>query len=447
MDAINGLSLVSAMPVCHGKAQRGRKGETPERFLRQLQLFIGSLPAATTDTQKINLVTRNLRGEAQDWWVYTCNPAENAPSIYDRRRIKEDFDYFVAQFKAQFYSIADTTALTDDISDVLQRDAEALTSFLDRLMYTLRPVTVQMQERGTRRAEQHDYTECIPNWFLLELDAAFRPDNPIPLLRARVNQAIQEIAINAGRMATILDVYDHEYLNVARTAIRNTKHEWAKSALRKHMHPDMMDLRQLREAVEKVEKTKRQGADFASNIVSVINDEDEQDGTDQYDGEEEEYDQDVEEDEESYDETIAPIRGGRGFRGRGRGRGGRAAPRGGRGRGKGPAGNTAGAPRKPSATSSKWCWWCLSSTHDTEVCRSIKSAREQINANKPQKSRKPRGQQQQQQQAQPAQQPQPAQPPPAWQQPMDVDAAAANASSNAVYIDPAVIDYRPAVNY
>ena len=462
MDQFNGLALMSSMPLCYGKShgKKPREGVTPEVFLRTCELFLSTLPA-TADTQKIGLLTRHLRDEAQDWWHYQCCPAEGVPCPYDRVRIKNDYAYFCEQFKKYFFSITDATGLTQDISDVHPKEGEPLTSFLDRLMYTIRPVTTQFQNRTHRRVDNLDLNVAIPEDLNTQMQQHYHPaagEVAAPLLEDRLRRNVQQLCANVARLVADQTVYDAEYFNIAQVAARNCKQEWQRTTLNKHMHEDHMDVLRLKHAVADVERTRRTPARYASNLVAAVDGQDA--GDTPADEDEDDYDPDAapDDDDDAPDgddaDQVDAIRGAQRGRGRGKSRGG------GKGRGKAPP---------PGKGRGMWCWFCTTSTHFTRDCNDIRKARELWSTNKPKGKGKGKGkdkaggqqqqaapQQQQQQQAPQQQYQQQYQQRPApyrqqpqhhggWSQPMDVDASTSSAQFYAA--GPSYAHDQPAENY
>ncbi len=461
MEQFNGLALMSSMPLCYGKShgKKPRDGVTPEVFLRTCELFLTTLGQATPDAQKIGLLTRHLREEAQDWWHFQCCAPEGVPSPYDRHRIKNDYAYFCEQFRQYFFAITDASGLTQDISDVQPKEGEPLSSYLDRLMYTIRPVTTQFQNRTHRRVDNLDLNASIPEDLNTQMREHFHPvapNPPAPILEARLRTNLQQLCANVARQVANYTVYDAEYFNIAQIAARNCKQEWQRTTLNKHMHEDTMDVMRLKAAVTEVERTRRTPVRYASNLVAAAEGHDDDDGA--ADNEDDDFDPDAPPEDDNdgppdqEPEPVDAVRGG--HRGRGRGRGA------GRGRGK--------APPKAGGARGLWCWFCLTTTHMSKDCNDIRKAREMWSLNKPKGKGKGKGKgQQQQQQQQPQQQqqnPQQAQYQQSqprqqqqqqqyygqprqggWQQPMEVDAAASAAQFYAE--GPAYARDQPAENY
>ena len=405
-NAANTLQLLSALPACYGRAPNGRpkKGESPETFLQSLELHFHSIDPHMAPVQKIALVTRNLRGECRDWWLHQCNPIEGAPRRYEDR-IQTDYDYFKNAFKEYFFSITDTSGLTQDISDVVPAEGELIAQYLDRLLYTIRPVTAEFQKRTARRTaavnfdnlRNEDLVNALRDLYPVAPAAGGPVPDPVIAPQDTLIGAIRAFVTRAAAHAANLAVFDAEYFNIAQVAARNIKQDFMRTTIRKHMHVDDMDLTQLKMHATTAEKARTPNARFASTLVNEIDvaEIDDASQAPPADGDS------GESDSATDDEYGAPVNYAQ-----------RSGYRGKKARGKGPPSASRKAKAGSAATpTGKWCEFCQSATHNTSECRSMKAARELWLQHNPPKPRRGKGkkdggaQQQQQQQQHAGQQP------------------------------------------
>lgn len=273
--AANTLSILSTMPYFHGRGN-GRKvkdGDTAERFIRNMEGHFRVMTPQPTDAQKIGYVTRHLKGSALDWWFHRCLTPEGAPCWYDRARIDTDYDYFEQQFKKQWFTVYDQRVISDNIDDVQQESGEGPTAFIERLMYTLRPVTTVIQARAAA-AERAlaNYDNLRPARLVQGLTSLRTIEAHFPNGFDLETDIVAPIAafVQAGALQAInRTVYDMEFLNIARTAARKLKQDYARNVVRQNLSVQPMDLDRLQELVQALENVHRPQPQYASTQQQV----------------------------------------------------------------------------------------------------------------------------------------------------------------------------------
>ena len=402
-DPIGNVSILQSIPHYHGSV--GNPKDSAERFLQSVRRTLAALTPEPTDRRKIALLTRHLQGRAFDWYENSCHPPRHMRCAYDRDRIDTDFDYFCEQFKQKFFVARDQTSISDDISDVRPKEKEPASIYMDRLIFTLRPVTVLLHDRWVARVNaQPNYDQDVPaNARTLWQEIAAIPGLPAAITQERFFQVLGTMAQNASRRMAGMFAEDNEFLNVARVAAKHATQEYARDVIREHMLDDGMTLHDLQHRVTLRERIKRAPAMsaqafVASTTVEGANDDDGNVCEIQTDQTDEAQDADVDAEEEAMLEAVrAQFRKKKkqtSNKRKGANKQQQQPPRGQK--------ITAGQPGGPPSGEPQWCWYCKVATHKTSVCRKMNGAREHYDANPPpprsKQNRKPWQQKQQQQQ-------------------------------------------------
>lgn len=393
---VNGTSILNAVPLYHGSV--GNAKDSAERFLQSMRRTLDAIIPAVTQEQRIQFTARNLRDRAWDWFEHHCQPPAYMPCEYDRTRILQDWEYFCTAFRNKFFVAKDQSSISDDISDVKPRDREPASIYMDRLQFTLRPVTTLMHTRWIAHVNSRD-AYAVPAdvqtmWNQIRNLEGLPADVTFDRMRGWFFTACQ----TACRELAAQLVADSEFLNVARVAGRNALQEYARDVIREHMLSDGMTLHNLHQLVAARERIKRAPAMSAQAFVAAVSPSDDKDENGEVgpvDAVGGEHDEDDEEHDEAFQAELCALRArfGKKKKGPPRKKGGakqQQPPRGSK--------NLQGRPGGAPSSEQQWCYYCNVGTHKTSECRKMSGARNHFQNNPPPakpKGRKPWQQQQQ----------------------------------------------------
>jgi hypothetical protein len=403
--AMNGTSIINAIPNYHGSV--GSQKDSAERFLQSMNRTLNAIIPALTEPQRIQLLSRNLRERAWDWFENQCQPPEYMPCQYDRVRILNNWEYFCQAFKKKFFVARDQTSISDDISDVKPRQGEPASMYMDRLQTTLRPVSTLLHERwvglATARAAYTVPADIATIWQLIRNLEGF----PAEVTLNRIHVAVAEACQQACRELAAQLVADNEFLNVSRVAGKNSLQDYARDVIREHMLAANMTFHDLQQLVSARERIKRAPAMSAQAFVAAVppsNDTSENGGEGPVPVEAVEEDEDDEE-VENNPEYVAELAALNARFGKKKKKRGPPQKKGGAKQQQQPRGqkNLQGKPGGQPSNEPHWCFYCQVATHKTSVCRKMSGAKQHYDANppaRPKSGRKPWPPQQQQQQQQ-----------------------------------------------